>query len=219
MLLAACARQVPLPSSHTADMPAGFPAAHYEQAAAAGGTVFRIDPAYSVAVITVRRGGALARLGHDHVVASHDLAGYVALDDRQGDLYIPLARLRVDEAELRKEAALATEPSANDIAGTRQNMADKVLEVVSYPWARLHVSAADLMQDPVLLTVALTLHGVTQELQVPAAVAVTARELTVSGYFELEQSAFGIAPFSVLGGALQVQDRVALRFQITARRI
>ncbi len=219
LLLAACARQVLLPATPAPDLPADFPLSHYEQAAAAGATVFRLDPAHSLAVITVRRGGALARLGHDHVVASHDLAGFVALDQLQGDLYLPVARLRVDEVELRKEAALDTQPSAGDIAGTHQNMLDKVLEVTSYPWIRLHVRAADLKQDGVRLTVALTLHGVTRELQVPASVTVTDSELKVSGQFELEQSAFGIAPFSVLGGALQVLDRVALRFQISARRI
>jgi len=29
---------------------------------------------------------------------------------------------------------------------------------------------------------------------------------------------FGIAPFSILGGAIQVQDRVELRFRIRAKR-
>ena len=219
VLLAACARQPPLPPAPAPDVPLDFPTSFYTQAAAAGGRIYRIDPTQSLAVITVRRGGTLARLGHDHVVASHDLGGLVALDARQADLYIPLNRLSVDEALLRKEAALDTQPSAADIAGTRQNMLDKVLETARYPWARLHVRATDLGRDPARLSVAVSLHGVTRELEVPATIAVTPRQLSLSGRFELDQSAFGIAPFSVLGGALQVQDRIALRFQITARRL
>lgn len=220
LLLAACARQPQQqPLAPAPDMPIDFPAPLYAQMAAAGGKIYRIDPTQSLAVITVRRGGTLARLGHDHVVASHDLGGFVALDAGQADLYMPLNLLSVDEALLRTEAALDTQPLAADIAGTRQNMLEKVLETARYPWARLHVSAADLGQEPTRLTVTISLHGVTRELEIPATVVVTPRQLSLSGHFELNQSAFGIAPFSVLGGALQVQDQIALRFEITARRL
>jgi hypothetical protein len=40
----------------------------------------------------------------------------------------------------------------------------------------------------------------------------------VNGRVTLEQSNFGIVPFSILGGALQVQDRVDVRFVIHGRR-
>ena len=48
-------------------------------------------------VIEVRRGGTLAQLGHDHVVVSHDVAGYVAPAEGRADLYVRLDRLVVDE--------------------------------------------------------------------------------------------------------------------------
>ena len=51
------------------------------------------------------------------------------------------------------------------------------------------------------------------------------RKLTVSdpqvvatGQLAFNQSDFGITPFSILGGAVAVQDQVALRFDIVARR-
>ena len=43
--------------------------------------------------------------------------------------------------------------------------------------------------------------------------------LAAAGLVLTRQSDFGIAPFSILNGALQVQDRVDLRFRIHARRI
>jgi hypothetical protein len=58
--------------------PADFPAAFYADAAARGQSVLQIDSSHSLVSITVRRAGALARLGHDHVIASHELQGYVA---------------------------------------------------------------------------------------------------------------------------------------------
>src|SRR5690349_17098835 len=103
LLLAACAPQVrevaPPPG-----MPAEFPRAFYEQEAAQGRAVLRVDPAASLVVLTVRRGGSLARLGHDHVVASHTVQGYVAPGAKRADLYVTLADLAVDEPALRTEA-------------------------------------------------------------------------------------------------------------------
>lgn len=58
--------------------PADFPAAFYEQAAASGQQVLKVDTSRSLVSITVRRAGALASLGHDHVIASRQLQGYVA---------------------------------------------------------------------------------------------------------------------------------------------
>ena len=55
--------------------------------------------------VRVYRGGTLARAGHNHIVASHDLAGtvYVAADLARSsfELQLPVASLTVDEAELR----------------------------------------------------------------------------------------------------------------------
>src|SRR5882672_8391664 len=73
--------------------PPEFPEGYYQQALKAGKPVYRIDPAESLIVIEVRRGGSLARLGHDHVVASHEVTGYIAPGEGRADLYVALARL------------------------------------------------------------------------------------------------------------------------------
>ena len=105
--------------------PAEFPQGYYRQAV--GRRVSRRS-GESLVVIEVRRAGSLARLGHDHVVASHDVNGYVAPQEGRADLYVPLARLAVDEAALRAEAGFDTQPTESDIGGTRANMLEKVLE-------------------------------------------------------------------------------------------
>jgi hypothetical protein len=73
----------------------------YRAALARGEPVFRVDPARSLVVIEAHRAGSLVRVGHDHVVASHDVQGYAAPDQGRSDLYVPLGRLVVDEPELR----------------------------------------------------------------------------------------------------------------------
>src|SRR5438105_15314052 len=124
--------------------------------------VFRVDPVRSLAVMEVHRSGSLARLGHDHVIASHDIQGYVAPNDGRADLQVPLHRLTVDEPELRAEAGFDTQPSAAFIEGTRQNMLQKVLEIDRHPFAFVSVRASDANHIGNELNIAMTLHGVTR---------------------------------------------------------
>ena len=70
ILLAGCAQKL-LISSDPAMSLSDYPAAYYQQARAAGMKVLRINSARSLLTIAVRRSGPLAKLGHDHVVASH----------------------------------------------------------------------------------------------------------------------------------------------------
>jgi polyisoprenoid-binding protein YceI len=199
-------------------LPADFPLAQYRAAAAAGARVYRIDSAASLAVIVVRRGGPLARFGHDHVVASRHIAGYVDLDTGRASLAVPLALLTVDEAALRDVEGLDTKPSASDIEGTRANMLGKVLEATLHPWARLELVAADPDAQPVRLDLSLGLRGVTRGLPVSARLRAEGDTLDIDGRLEVAQSAFGITPFAVMGGALRVEDGLAIRFELRAKR-
>ena len=196
--------------------PAEFPEAYYQNAARAGKPVYRVDPAQSLVVVEVRRGGSLARLGHDHVVASHEVTGYVAPGEGRADLFIALARLAVDEPGLRKEAGFDTQPTESDIEGTRSNMLGHVLEADKYPYAVIAVTGADAKAKT--LDVALTLHGQTRSFQVPAEVEADDRAIAVSGKLAFNQSDFGITPYALLGGAIAVKDGLALRFRIQAKR-
>jgi len=216
-VLAACAPLLRGPVQAPAAPPADFPEGYYREAAAQGKPVFRVDSRESLVVIEVRRSGSLARLGHDHVVASHEVGGYVAPDEGRADLYVALARLAVDEAALRAGAGFDTQPTESDIQGTRANMLEKVLEAEKFPFALIQVSGANTMRGDVTLNVVITLHGSTRTLQVPARIEADAGGMSVTGGFSFDQTDFGIAPYSLLGGAIAVQNRVDLRFRIIAR--
>ncbi len=214
-LLAACVPpQPPLPEAARSQPPAEFPAAYYRQAEAAGRRVLRIDPALSIVVIEVRRAGALAGLGHDHVVASHDVRGRVDADAGRADLYVPLHVLVVDEPQLRAEAGFGAQPSPEAIAGTRRNMHGKVLGTEHFPFAL--VRAARDAADPARLHVALTLHGVTRDFVLPARIDALPGGIAVSGRLTFRQTDFAMTPYSVLGGALRVHDELELRFRVVA---
>lgn len=214
-LLAACAPPVlpPAPVALPA-APAEFPAAYYRQVEARGGKVLRVDSRRSLLTVEVGRAGTLARLGHEHVVASHDLQGYVAPGEGRSDLYLPLALLVVDEPDLRDAAGFAPQPSPEAVAGTQRNMLTHVLDAERFPFLLIGASRGETEPAPLKLTI--TLRGTTRHFSIPAQIEHLAGELVVSGQMSVKQSEFGIVPMAVLGGALQVRDRLDLRFRIVA---
>jgi hypothetical protein len=215
-LVAACALQEPRLPVVREQRPEGFPASYYQQLALRGGEVLQIDPTRSLVVIEVRRAGSLATLGHDHVVASHDVQGYVAPNEGRADFYIRLDQLAVDEPELRAEAAFDTQPSESAIAGTRENMLRK-FNAEAHPYAIVSVERVDAGGGGTQLDISIALNGVTRALHVPAKIEQSPGQVTVTGRVALAQTAFEITPFSILGGALQVQDQVEVRFAVRAR--
>jgi hypothetical protein len=216
-LLTACASQVAQPPPSTAQRPPGFPERLYLESAGRGQPVFEVEPALSLVVIEVRRAGSLAQLGHDHVVASHDVHGYIAAAGR-ADLYVRLDSLVVDEPELRRQAGFDTQPSDAAIAGTRENMLSK-LRAEEHPYALVQVKNVEDNATGSQAEVAITLNDVSRDMRVPLKVEKTAAQLSVTGNVALMQTNFGIVPYSILGGGLQVQDRVDVRFAIRASRI
>jgi YceI-like protein len=216
-LLAAGCAQVP-PRAPAESTPAGAPdldAAYYRGAAERGGKVYRVEPGNSLVVVRVYRGGRLAKLGHDHVVSSREPRGFIDADKGRCDLYVAVQSLAVDDPAQRAAAGFESTPSESDIAGTRSNMLEKVLEADRFPFVVLRVRS--LAQG--VLEAEVSLHGVTRPMRIPAKIDSGGEHIDVSGSFAINQSDFGIEPFSVLGGALTVQDRVDLSFAIRGLRI
>jgi len=209
-----CTAQVAQPPGAPAQAAEGIAEPFYRQALEARQPVYRIDPARSLVVIEVRRGGPLAGLAHDHVVASHDVHGYVAPDAGRADLEVQFDRMIVDEPALRAEAGFTTQVSESDIAGIRKHMLENVLEANRFPSALVRVT-----RDGAQASVSIALHGTTKAIEVPVAIENTAGEIVASGRLAFKQTEFGIVPYSFLGGAIQVQDELQLRFSIRARRV
>jgi hypothetical protein len=218
LFLAACASQVARPPSSEEQPPPGFPDTFYAQLAQRGGTVFRIEPDRSLVVIEVLRAGSLANLGHDHVVASHDVRGYIAPNDARADFYIRLDRLAVDEPELRTQAGFATQPPEAAIAGTRENMLGK-FNAEQNPYAVISVGGVGAGVTGSDVNASITLNGVTKTMRIPVNIKKTTDQLTATGRVALTQTAFRIVPYSILAGALQVRDEVDVRFVIHAGSI
>ncbi len=213
LMLAGCAA----PPTLTPSLPVvDFNQSWYQQAESAGQQIWTIDPQLSLITIAVRRGGSLARLGHDHIIASRNVNGLVAPEQGRADFYFRLSELIVDETELRRAAGLPPELPADAIQATRLNMLSKVLEADRFPFVVLH--AEKIAGDPSLLQLSISLHGVTHSVDVPTLIELGNNSLTASGTMRLLQSQFNIKPASALNGALVVLDPLELHFQLVAHR-
>ena len=226
LLLAALpACQSPAPAPPVASAPASVEAPVVE--ATRGATRYTVDAAASRLLIYVFRGGAAARLGHNHVLSAPALQGTVSLqgDDvasAQFELHTRLDALRVDDPELRAATggSFGGVRSDSDISGTQRNLlGPRVLNAAQHPELRVR-SLAVAGEWPMLVArVAITLHGVTREREMLLQVDRETSTLRARGEFVLRQSEFGVTPLSILGGAIAVQDPVAVRFDLIAKTL
>jgi len=217
--LSACAPRRPEPPQPP---PAAVPA---ERGAAlpAGALQYVIDPDGSIVTIRVYRAGPLARLGHNHVITSAAEAGTVwtngELPGSGFEMRVPVASLVVDDPTARQAAGpdFPGEVPEDARAGTRSNMLrPEVLNAAVYPEIVVRADALAGNWEAPVAAARMTLRDRTLEREVPVAIARGPTEITARGSFRVLQSDFGITPFSVAGGAIQVADGLDVTFEIRA---
>jgi hypothetical protein len=193
--------------------------------APAGSREYRVIAEESLLQVFVYRGGAMARLGHNHVIASHQLSGVVYVTDdplaTRFDVRFPVGDLTVDEPALRAAAGAdfssIVPQSSRD--GTRSNMlSEALLDAVHFPQVGLRATDVRAAGDHYDVGVLVTLKGASYSLRVPVAVKRADGAITASGEFPLRQSYLGLEPFSAALGALVVLDDMRVKFDLTARR-
>jgi len=223
LLPAACTPVTEKPYAPASGMPDNFPAGYYMTAREPGQAVYRIDSSSSLVTIQVHPGGKLAHLGHEHVVASHDIQGFVLWSEdrgqRRADIFMPLETLTVDEPELRRQYGLEKQPDEKDIHGTRNNMLTRTLRVEKNHFVSVHVTQIMNSSSPTAVDAIFTLNAVAVHKSIDTDVESSEGRLFFSGEFSIAQTEFGLQPFSVLGGLLQVKDKVDILFRIAARTV
>ena len=198
------------------------------------GRPYDVLPADSLLTIRVMRAGPLAKMGHNHVVASHDLTGsvYVPPDRRDTTalIHLPVAELTIDEPALRAVAGTDFPPDVPDSArqGTRRNMlSEALLDGARYPEITLScrrvtgVSGATKPMTPdefpVQADIDVLVRGQQHTVTVPVRYELDDQRLVLSGEFSLRQTDLGLTPFSAALGGLQVQDEMRVSYRIVAR--
>ena len=130
-----------------------------------------------------------------------------------------MSTLVVDDPAARAAAGPDFEGSVPDSArdGTKKNLLRaEVLDAAQFPDVTVRAGGlGGTWQDPVAQA-DVTLKGVTRRVEVPLDLADAGGTLTARGTFRLRQTEFGMVPFSVAGGAIQVADEIVLGFEIVA---
>ena len=183
---------------------------------------YKIDSAQSELRLLVYRSGPLANLGHNHVMVNRSVTGRVQIAESISassfSLSAPASGFDVDDAQARGEegADFTGEIPEDAKAGTQRNMLGAaVLNAAAYP--EITVKSAALTGNLGALSADLEIGaaGHTSKISVPFVLTGDAHQLTASGSVEMRQTAIGITPYSLLHGALQVQDAMQLKFKIT----
>ena len=181
-------------------------------------------PEDSLLTILVFRGGALAKAGHNHVIASHSLTGtaWVPEDGSLAyfEIHAPVDDFTIDEPALRalegKEFAAEVPDSARE--GTKKNMlSESVLDGAHYPEVVLTSGTLEPGPEALLAQISVSIRGHTRTIAVPIRYEIKDNELSAQGQLALKQSDLGLAPFSLLGGALRVEDEMTVKFSVVAR--
>lgn len=158
-------------------------------------------------------------------------------------LQVPAAKFVVDDAAARREegADFAADVAADDKSGTERNMLSAALlndaqfpqitvqslnigafvpdGAARPPTAAAAPAAGSATAAPApawVATLDIQVAGHTSRVSAPFALDRSSGRLTVTGSLALRQSALGLTPFSVMLGALQVQDEVRIKFKIVA---
>jgi polyisoprenoid-binding protein YceI len=191
---------------------------------AAGSHRYAVIPEESLLRVLVYRGGAMARLGHNHVIVSHHLDGAVFVADEMTqtrfDIRIPVNELTVDEPAMREQAGPDFPPGVPQSAreGTLKNMlSEGLLDGAQYPDIRLRATEVVAAGDNYDVGIEITIKDQVRTMRVPVSIALADRALTASGDFPLKQSDLGLKPFSIGMGTLVVLDDMRVHFEVIAR--
>lgn len=222
-LLAACPTRPPPPPAQVRVLPAPPAVAPHT------GQPYDIVAADSLLTLRVYRSGALASAGHNHLIASHALAGTIYVPGEllktSCEVRLAVAELTVDEPQLRAQEPAGDFPpevpqSARD--GTRRNMlGSALLAADDYPEVVLRAErlapATAAAPGTLIAYLDAQVRDQHRTISVPIVWELAGDTLTVTGETALRQSELGLTPFTALLGALAVQDEMQVRFRIVAR--
>jgi len=182
---------------------------------------YRVDPARSRLVARTFKDGLAARLAHDHTIEATEVTGTVEYEPNAPEatritVEARTVSLRVDDADARRALGLAGLPSASDREEIGKAMrAPGQLDVGRFSVVRFASSRTERQPDGrLLLTGALTLHGVSREVTLPVEIRSDGDGFRGQGTLRLQPSAFGIPPYSTLLGAIRNKDEVVVHLDL-----
>ncbi len=219
-VLVACSAPRPQPSVPQAPAPPspGQPAANVSLPKPG---IYQIDSNNSELRLLVYRAGPLSVLGHNHVMVNRALTGTVhiagSISASSFSLSMPAAAFAIDSAQSRREEGsdFPGDIGDEDKSGTRHNMlSPAVLNAAEFPQISVRSTALGGTPDALSVTLIIELAGHETTLTAPFSLRGDSHQLWATGSLEVRQTAIGLMPYSLLHGALAVQDAMRVKFKI-----
>jgi len=158
--------------------------------------------------------------GHEHGVEGKIKSGWLVLgaSKQAGEIIFDMRSFRADTPAARRYVGLSGTTDRRTRRQIDANMlGPSVLDIAHYPTATFRLRSAVPLQKKGRPTATmyrlqgdLTLHGVTQPLQIDVEVVPQKEGLRMRGRFSLLQTWFGITPFSKALGFVGVSDQLTI---------
>ena len=180
---------------------------------------YRLDSSQSKFIAHGLRGGLLWFKDHEHLVAAREFGGEAQLNSVS--LAASSLQLTVQTASMAETSDAFTEPQKQII---NKELREIVLEPAKYPeivFRSSSVSGKSLGagQYDLKIAGALTLHGVTRPIVIPAKVTVSGSDLRAVGEFSIDRSDFNVKATSAFHGMVRVRKTVKFTFDIVGHGV
>lgn len=164
-----------------------------------------------------------AAISHDHVVTPTRFTGSVDYDANNPascDVKIVLfvSDLVVDAANARSRYDLPDTTSDGNKASIKKNMlASAQLNASTFDKVSFTSSSCAPSGDQVLVKGALSIHGLSHNVNVPMTIEANGETFSASGHFTAQHSDFGMNPFTAMLGALKNAPKLAFHINVSGR--
>jgi polyisoprenoid-binding protein YceI len=178
-----------------------------------------VDAKQSKIEIHVYREGFLKAFGHDHQISVTEFSGKVQLSEL--DVSSSSVTFIVDAKSLVVVDPGESEKDRKEVQETM--LGEKVLSAERFPQIRFvssKVRSISQKGDATELRIegTLFLHGTEKPLVLPIRLRVKEGQLTAEGEVSLLQTDYGITPIKVGGGAVRVEDKLKISFQMVSHK-
>lgn len=163
-------------------------------------------------VVKTRRTGLGSRAGHDLTIEVTRWHAEVVVNTGEPERSSVDVEVEVESMEVREGSGGVKSLTDSDRADIKRNIREKVLDTAKHPTIGFHSSRIDATPDSVTVTGDLTITGTTRPVTVRGMVDDGGR---VQAGATVQQSRWGIKPYSAFFGALKLADDVSVELDAT----
>jgi polyisoprenoid-binding protein YceI len=159
------------------------------------------------------KAGFLGAFGHKHTIRAGSFRGQIVYDP--DNVAASTVEVVVDTRSLEVVALGADQKDKPDV---EEAMFEKVIHPNRHPEISFTSRVVTPIPEGVHVVGTLTLEGRTRSVAVDVALEPQGDTLRAVGEWTIEQSDFGIKPYSAAGGTIKVADKVTFDFDVVAAR-